>query len=206
MSDNMSELFPFTDDEKPIRTLMKTATRSATIKALSMFADADAAATLNMLQAGKLYHQLLSKPLPDLIAFLKDYCEQTGINMPEVPEGGKRGRPTSSGRNLLAAAVYGRYPLLLEKNGMHDSRAGKRITACLRKYQKSAGLLKAPRKSKWPKDVPHSARGVLAALIEAATALKVIPKFKAICDTAFGSKAVKSLQKLLSPPEKQGVA
>lgn len=160
-----------------------------------MFADADAAASLNMEAAGKLYRQLLDKPLEELIEFIRDYCEQTGIPMPELPQQGKRGRPISSGRNILAAAVYGRYPDLLGKHGQRDSKGAKRITACLNKYEKSIG--RPPKKATrpWPKAIPRSARGILIALMEAASAIKVSKQFEKICESAFGVRSVKQIQK-----------
>lgn len=189
-SNNQQVLFP-----PAAKSLRNTSIRKATITALSMFADADAAASLNMVAAGKLYRQLLDKPLDELIEFIKDYCEQTGIPMPELPETGKRGRPISSGRNILAAAVYGRYPELLEKDGKRDTKGGKRVTACLHKYDRIAGGRTTAKKRPWPKTIPRSARGVLLALMGAATAINATKQFEKLIESAFGARSVKQIQK-----------
>ena len=189
-------LFPF-NEGKQATPLANTTIRKQTIKALALFADADAAASLNMVRAGKLYHALLAKPLEELIEFLNEYCRETGIDLPELPEEGKRGRPLSSGRNLLAQAVYGRYPELLAKNGAKDSKAGKRITACLRRYEVQAGLItKHATRHSWPKAIPRSARQVLMALIDAATATNAITHFDQLCVEAWGQRALKQIHRL----------
>lgn len=140
----------------------------AMVSTLSAYAEHDAYSTLNMIKAGEIYYNFLLQPLDVQRAFTTKMAELNGTEVPEYAVERKQGRG-ESGRNQLAQAIYGKHPEMFEiQPGSRDTRAGKRVSACLRAYKIQAGLIK-PRVPSQVAAIPKTGAQMFVTLLGVAT-------------------------------------
>lgn len=177
----------------------KVPERRKMIETVAAFVEADATARLNQRDAGEVYFRLTSLPIEQLHEFLTEYAKQTGVPGPKaLDHGGKRGRPISVGVKILADVIYGKHPEFLRRSGKSSTLAAKSIDACIRKYKKSAGLMKGGngRKKPWPAKVPRSGRQMMEDLFEAAAG-KQHHLLEGLIKLAWGVGALAQLRRLV---------
>jgi len=127
------------------KTLSKATQKEQLFRALQHFAILDHQSEVQSTSAGELFSKILSLPLDTQKKLVWEMADSFKLPRPTYESSGP-GRPTK-GRNELAAVLYGSFADMLVKDKGKDTRAAKRITDHVRRWQIKTGLKEDHRKS-----------------------------------------------------------
>jgi hypothetical protein len=193
---DFNRIQPLLKPKRFVQALEKSNDRRKMIETVAAFVEADVVQRLNMVQAGEVYYRLTQQPIEKLHEFLTEYAAQEGVAGPKpLDHAGGKGRPISVGTRIIADVVYGKHPEFLRKSGKSSTLAAKSVDACIRKYKKVAGIIKAPKRQPWPQKVPKSGRQMIVDLFEVADQ-KHLVVLQELIRMAWGAGAVSQLKRL----------
>jgi hypothetical protein len=133
-----------TDPTTLEKTLAKAVQKEQLFRTLQNFAALDHQSEVQSTSAGEFLYKFLALPLETQKKAVWEMADYLKLPRPTYESSGP-GRPTK-GRNELAAVMYGAYQDMLVKDRGKDTRAAKRITDHVRRWQIKTGLKQDNRK------------------------------------------------------------
>lgn len=149
------DMYLNTKRHKPKVDIAQNITNPYVLGFLEDYLAADSAQNRGEWLAGEVYWLYFRAPETTQQAFVAALCRRHRTEVPSLD---------SSPRQRLIVALYGNIPGDLDIRNGHDSPAGKRVSAAIRRFEDRAGLRLHERKERVKEYLPRRTREFLAKL------------------------------------------